>query len=125
MNNNNDGVLVLGTTNVPLVDLDDAITARFGKRVYVPLPDEKARCKLFKMSVGSTPNNLTEDDFETLANKTESYSGGDISVLVHDSLMHKIRKIQDATHFKKVRLILDLKLKLILIKQFSLNNSLI
>jgi len=100
--NNTDGILVLGATNIPWV-LDAAIRRRFEKRIYIPLPEEKARCEIFKINVGSTPNSLKEEDFRTLAKKTEGFSGADISVLVQDSLMQPVRKVQTATHFKKVR----------------------
>ena len=32
-----------------------------------------------------------------------SYSGADIGVIVRDAIMQPIRKVQNATHFKKVR----------------------
>jgi len=32
-----------------------------------------------------------------------SYSGADIGVVVRDALMEPVRKVQRATHFKKVR----------------------
>ena len=35
--NDNEGVLVLGATNIPWV-LDSAIRRRFEKRIYIPLP---------------------------------------------------------------------------------------
>jgi len=31
-----------------------------------------------------------------------SYSGADISIVVRDALMEPVRKVQSATHFKKV-----------------------
>lgn len=58
----NDGILVLGATNVPW-ELDSAIRRRFEKRIYIPLPDPEARCEMFKIRLGKTPNNLTEEDF--------------------------------------------------------------
>ncbi|KAH8023408.1 hypothetical protein HPB51_014523 [Rhipicephalus microplus] len=48
--NDNDGILVLGATNIPWI-LDSAIRRRFEKRIYIPLPDELARLHMFKVSV--------------------------------------------------------------------------
>ncbi|XP_035208583.1 vacuolar protein sorting-associated protein 4B-like [Stegodyphus dumicola] len=97
----NDGILVLGATNIPWV-LDAAIRRRFEKRIYIPLPEEIARAAIFKLSIGNTPNSLNEENIKELAKKTEGYSGADISVLVRDSLMQPVRKVQTATHFKRV-----------------------
>ncbi|CCC13834.1 unnamed protein product [Sordaria macrospora k-hell] len=42
------------------------------------------------------------EDFRELARAAEGYSGSDISIVVQDALMQPVRKIQQATHFKKV-----------------------
>lgn len=99
--NDMDGVLVLGATNIPW-QLDSAIRRRFEKRIYIPLPDLNARANLFALSVGNTPCTLTQKDYKQLAEMTDGYSGSDIAVLVRDALMQPIRKVQNATHFKKV-----------------------
>ncbi|XP_019734480.1 vacuolar protein sorting-associated protein 4B isoform X2 [Hippocampus comes] len=99
--NDNDGVLVLGATNIPWT-LDSAIRRRFEKRIYIPLPEEHARSFMFKLHLGSTPNSLTDSDFVTLGKKTDGYSGADISIIVRDALMQPVRKVQAATHFKRV-----------------------
>jgi vacuolar protein-sorting-associated protein 4 len=54
----NDGILVLGATNVPW-ELDSAIRRRFEKRIYIPLPEAAARAEMFAMKLGNTPNDLT------------------------------------------------------------------
>uniref|UniRef100_A0A8C5B2D1 vesicle-fusing ATPase n=1 Tax=Gadus morhua TaxID=8049 RepID=A0A8C5B2D1_GADMO len=100
--NDNDGVLVLGATNIPWT-LDSAIRRRFEKRIYIPLPEEHARTFMFKLHLGATPTNLTEADFVQLGQKTQGYSGADVSIIVRDALMQPVRKVQMATHFKKVR----------------------
>jgi len=99
--NNTEGILVLGATNIPWV-LDAAIRRRFEKRIYIPLPEEHARTQMFKLHLGSTPNSLTEEDFRELGRRADGYSGADISIVVRDSLMQPVRKVQTATHFKRV-----------------------
>ncbi|XP_067135576.1 vacuolar protein sorting-associated protein 4 [Centruroides vittatus] len=98
----NENILVLGATNIPWV-LDAAIRRRFEKRIYISLPEEMARLQIFKLHIGNTPHTLNEDDLKTLAKKTDGYSGADISVLVRDALMQPVRKVQTATHFRRVR----------------------
>lgn len=97
-----EGILVLGATNIPWV-LDAAIRRRFEKRIYIPLPEEPARATMFKLHLGNTHTQLTDDDIKELARRTEGYSGADISIVVRDALMQPVRKVQTATHFKKVR----------------------
>ncbi|XP_075484835.1 protein SUPPRESSOR OF K(+) TRANSPORT GROWTH DEFECT 1-like isoform X1 [Primulina tabacum] len=97
---NDDKVLVLAATNTPYA-LDQAVRRRFDKRIYIPLPDLKARQHMFKVHLGDTPHNLNESDFEVLARKTEGFSGSDISVCVKDVLFEPVRKTQDAMFFIK------------------------
>ncbi|KAF2459508.1 vacuolar sorting ATPase Vps4 [Lineolata rhizophorae] len=95
------GVLILGATNIPW-QLDAAIRRRFQRRVHISLPDKPARMKMFELAVGNTPCELKQDDFKRLADMSEGYSGSDISIAVQDALMQPVRKIQTATHYKKV-----------------------
>eukprot|EP00184_Porphyridium_aerugineum_P007955 CAMPEP_0184691582 /NCGR_PEP_ID=MMETSP0313-20130426/393_1 /TAXON_ID=2792 /ORGANISM="Porphyridium aerugineum, Strain SAG 1380-2" /LENGTH=473 /DNA_ID=CAMNT_0027149327 /DNA_START=634 /DNA_END=2055 /DNA_ORIENTATION=+ len=99
--NDSDGILVLGATNIPW-GLDSAIRRRFERRIYIPLPDERARAKMFEIHLGSTPHNLTQEDFRLLGQKAEGYSGSDISVLVRDAIMQPVRTLQNAQTFKQV-----------------------
>lgn len=96
------GVLVLGATNIPW-QLDAAIRRRFQRRVHISLPDVAARTTMFKIAVGDTKTSLKSEDYRELAKLSEGYSGSDIAVAVQDALMQPVRKIQQATHFKKVR----------------------
>ena len=96
----NDGILVLGATNIPW-GLDAAIRRRFEKRIYIPLPEEGARNRMFEIHIGNTPQDLTSRDMHTLASKTDGYSGADIGIVVREALMMPIRKVQTATHFKQ------------------------
>ena len=97
-----DGVLVLGATNIPWA-LDSAIRRRFEKRIYIPLPGEAARARIFQLNVGDCPCHLKKKHYKKLARMTEGYSGADISVIVRDAMFQPIRKVQTATHFKTIR----------------------
>ncbi|VDD94996.1 unnamed protein product [Enterobius vermicularis] len=100
--NDMEGILVLGATNIPWV-LDAAIRRRFEKRIYIPLPEANARRDMFKLHIGKHINHsLTEEDFKSLGERTEGFSGYDISIVVREALMQPVRKVQTATHFKYV-----------------------
>lgn len=98
----NDGVLVLGATNIPWV-LDSAIRRRFERRIYIPLPEAPARQTLFKLHMGDTKSKLCDKDFHELGNMTDRYSGADIGIACRDALMEPVRKVQQATHFVRAR----------------------
>ena len=99
MDVDNDGIIVLGATSFPW-GLDAAIRRRFEKRLYIPLPEEKARKHMLEIYLGNTPTNLSPRDFSTLAQITEGYSGADIGTVVQEALMMPIRKIRRGTYFK-------------------------
>lgn len=96
--NKHGGVLVLGATNVPW-ELDPAMRRRFEKRVYIALPEKHARTNMFKLNLGDTPNNLTEEEFALLGERAEGYSGSDVAVVVREALMEPLRKCQLAKQF--------------------------
>ena len=53
-----------------------------------------------KLHLGKeTPNNLTEDNFQTIGQKTEGYSGSDLATTVREALMEPLRECQMASHF--------------------------
>jgi len=96
-----DNILVLGATNLPWA-LDSAIQRRFEKRIYIPLPEAPARTSMFKLHLGDTPNEVTEKDFKKLGEAAQGYSGADIGIVVREALMQPVRKVHQATHFKRV-----------------------
>lgn len=99
--NDQSGVLVLGATNLPW-GLDAAIRRRFEKRIYIALPDAPARARMFQLNIGDTPNSLTPQDLQLLGASTDRYSGADICTVTRDALMQPVRKVQTATHFKRI-----------------------
>lgn len=67
---------VIGATNKPW-SLDPPFLRRFQKRIYVPLPDLKARLEMFKLY--TAPLKLDPSvDLNQIAKLTEGYSGSDI-----------------------------------------------
>ena len=98
-NNKDQQVLILGATNLPNA-LDPAIRRRFDKRIYIALPDSPSRAKMFKIHLGDTPHKLAEEDFRFLGMGTDGFSGSDINLIVKDTLMQPVRKVQEATHFR-------------------------
>ena len=68
----NKDVLVLAATNDSWI-LDRAISRKFEKEIYVSLPHEKSRLKMFKMNLESIRHTITEEDFIELAKRTEEY----------------------------------------------------
>ncbi len=102
MRQDNNGVVVLGTTNAPW-QLDADVVRHFDKQLFIDLPNTEARTEMFQNNFRNTKNNVNHLDCIKLGQLTEGYSGADIEVIVRESLMWPVRKIQSATHFRKVK----------------------
>jgi SpoVK/Ycf46/Vps4 family AAA+-type ATPase len=91
IDNNNDGVLVLGATNTPW-HLDSAFRrpGRFDRIIFVPPPDENARESIFKLKLAKKPT--TNLKYDSLAKKTKSYSGADIEALIDIAIEEKLEE---------------------------------
>lgn len=63
-------VLVLGATNLPWA-LDPAVRRRFEKRVYIPLPDIKARLAMIKKVAEKNNIHLTPQELSSLGELTD------------------------------------------------------
>ena len=87
--NKNYHVYLIGATNKPWV-LDDPFIRRFQKRIYVPLPDVKARMDMFQIYAENLKFNNNVDMAE-LARMTEGYSGGDIRDLFQATQLKVVR----------------------------------
>ncbi|ADX84305.1 AAA family ATPase [Saccharolobus islandicus] len=80
-----DGVIVVGSTNVPQM-LDKALlrAGRFDKLIYIGPPNKEARKQILQIHCIGKP--LAEDvDFDKLAEITERYSGADLANLCQEA----------------------------------------
>lgn len=93
-------ILVLGATNLPWA-LDSAMRRRFEKRILIPLPDVEARLELLKSRMKKEQHTLTDADFLSYAQRTEYFSGSDLSALIKNACYEPLRRFQGATHFKQ------------------------
>ncbi|SOD14763.1 ATP-binding protein [Pedobacter xixiisoli] len=89
INNNNEGVLILGATNTPW-NLDPAFRrpGRFDRIVFVPPPDEQSREEILKLKLKDKP--VEGVDYKSLAKKAEHFSGADIDAMIDIAIELKL-----------------------------------
>jgi transitional endoplasmic reticulum ATPase len=86
------GVVVIGATNRPTL-IDPALLrpGRFDELVYVPVPDQEARLRILQIHTSKMP--LAADvDLQSLASRTEGYTGADLENLVRRAGLHALRE---------------------------------
>jgi SpoVK/Ycf46/Vps4 family AAA+-type ATPase len=80
-----DGVIIVGSTNVPQT-LDKALlrAGRFDKLIYIGPPNKEARLEILKIHCGGKP--LADDvSLEKIADMTERYSGADLANICQEA----------------------------------------
>eukprot|EP00051_Salpingoeca_urceolata_P012445 m.154252 g.154252 ORF g.154252 m.154252 type:complete len:515 (-) comp17494_c1_seq1:1353-2897(-) len=83
-------VTVLGATNFPW-EIDEAMRRRLEKRVYIPLPQAEGRKKLLEINLKGVE--LSDDvDLDEITNKTEGYSGADLTGVCREASMMAMRR---------------------------------
>jgi len=89
--NSNEGVLILGATNMPW-NLDPAFRrpGRFDRILFVPPPDEEARLEILKQQLKDKPQGKV--DFSKLASKTQEYSGADLKAIIDVAIEEKLEE---------------------------------
>jgi katanin p60 ATPase-containing subunit A1 len=83
-------VFILSATNRPW-DLDEAILRRLTKRIYIPLPNEESRKKLFFINLKGI-NLATDIDYEYLVKNTERYNSDDIASVCREASMAPLKR---------------------------------
>lgn len=86
----NEGVLILAATNAPW-HLDPAFRrpGRFDRILFVPPPDAGARASILRLLLKGKP--VGEIDFDSLARKTEGFSGADLKAVIDVAVEAKLR----------------------------------
>ncbi|XP_037790166.1 fidgetin-like protein 1 [Penaeus monodon] len=85
-------LLVVGATNRPQ-ELDEAARRRLVKRLYIPLPEAKARQQIIVNLMASQGHSLTEEDIRRICQSTDGYSGADMANLCREAALGPIRSI--------------------------------
>lgn len=84
---NNDGILIIGATNMPW-HLDTAFRrpGRFDRIIFVPPPDEKSKESIIRLKLEGKPQKNI--DFKKLSKNTAKYSGADINAMIDIAVEH-------------------------------------
>ena len=77
-------VLTIAATNAPW-DLDDAVLSRFQKRIYIPLPDDKARRSILEILILKEGHAL-DYALDDIIRRTEWFSGRDLERLTNQAV---------------------------------------
>ncbi len=81
-------VIFMGATNKPW-SLDDAMLSRFQKKIYVPLPNEASRRKIFGIHLRNVELDMS---LTQLSQKSEGFSGRDIANVCREAVTLMIRE---------------------------------
>jgi len=89
-------VVVIGATNRPdLIDPALLRPGRLERLVYVPPPDKYGRLRILKVLTKKMP--LAKDvNLESIAERTENYSGADLAAIVREAGLSAIRENSNA-----------------------------
>lgn len=94
-------VMTIAATNTPWV-IDSAVLSRFQKRVFIPLPDQKAREQIFEIHIGKK-GIPSKANYSELARMTRGYSGREIGKIANAAIStmieeenHKIPEVVDS-----------------------------
>jgi SpoVK/Ycf46/Vps4 family AAA+-type ATPase len=91
ISNDNEGLLILGATNMPW-HLDTAFRrpGRFDRILFVPPPDEIAREAIYDLKLSGKPK--TDIDTKSLSKKSPEYSGADIEAVIDIAIENKLEE---------------------------------
>ena len=87
-------LLVIAATNRPM-DLDEALLRRLPKRIYCSPLDEEERFNFIKKVINRVDTNLSDEDIQDIAKKTEDYSNSDLMELCREAAYEPVRELTD------------------------------
>lgn len=90
-----DRVLVVGATNRPQ-EIDEAARRRLVKRLYIPLPDAAARRQIVVSLMSREQCRLREEELELVVQRSEGFSGADVTQLCREASLGPIRGLRAA-----------------------------
>ncbi|KAF9982056.1 hypothetical protein BGZ65_003285, partial [Modicella reniformis] len=88
-----DRILIIGATNRPQ-EIDEAARRRFQKRLYIPLPEGPGRYSLMTKLLERQPHDLTQEQILDICDRTDGYSGSDVTGLCREAALGPVRAIQ-------------------------------
>lgn len=98
---NNEGILVIGATNLPW-EIDSALRrpGRFDRVIFVTPPDKKARIRLFELKLKGKPAETI--NYEKLADLTKHYSAADIERICDEAGENAFKKAIVSGNVEKI-----------------------
>lgn len=84
-------ILTIAATNLPWL-LDKAILSRFERKIFVPLPDEKARESILRIHLERRGVDL-DVSYQELAAMTEGYSGRELERISQEAVSKMIKEL--------------------------------
>ncbi len=91
LSSNNEGVLIIGATNVPW-HLDPAIMrpGRFDRLIFIPPPDDESRESIFQIHLKDKPTGKL--NLSKIVKQTKNYSGADIQAAIDSCVEEKLEE---------------------------------
>uniref|UniRef100_A0A1I8IEQ7 microtubule-severing ATPase n=1 Tax=Macrostomum lignano TaxID=282301 RepID=A0A1I8IEQ7_9PLAT len=88
------GIFLLAATNRP-AEIDPAVVRRFGRRLYIGMPDSRCRLNLLSCLLAKHDSvDVSEAELRELAELTDGYSASDLANLAREAAMEPLRQIR-------------------------------
>jgi cell division protease FtsH len=123
-------VVIIGATNAPENFLDPALIrpGRFDRKIYVDLPGQEDREKLFKYYLAKVKYDEKDLKIDRLAKIAVGYTPADVSNLIREAALIAVRNKKDSIFMKEIeeareRITLGIKRKIKMSQQEKLQTA--